>query len=111
MQDAAAWGIQLAVLVGAAVVTTVVAELVRRHRRGWLARVRGERVLVHTIHDQTLEGSLVEVLRDGLVLKAPRMIDDAPVAIAGDVFVPREKVALVQRLGGARVQRAGGDGS
>lgn len=77
------------------------AQVLRREPKGWLDKVSGERVLVHTVDNQTIEGALISVLRDGLVLRAPRLIADEAVNVAGDVFVPRPKVALVQRLGGS----------
>lgn len=76
--------------------------VLRREPKGWLDKISGERVLVHTVDNQTIEGALISVLRDGIVLRAPRLIDDQPVNVAGDVFVPRQKVALVQRIGDSR---------
>ena len=67
-----------------------------RRRRGWLDRHTAERVIVHTTEDQTLDGLLREVTRDGLVLATVTLVDHA-VDVAGDVWVPREKVAMIQR--------------
>lgn len=65
-------------------------------RRGWLVRRRSERLIVHTTDGQTIDGTLRDVGPDGLVLLAPRLVD-ADVALAGDVFIPKAKVLMVQR--------------
>jgi hypothetical protein len=64
----------------------------------WLDRVTGEQVIVHLVDDQTVKGALVDVHRDGLVLRAAQLIAQPAVDIAGDVFVPRDKVLMLQRL-------------
>ena len=62
----------------------------------WLDRRSGERVLVHSTTEQTFEGVVREVNRHGVVLAAVRLVD-AGVDVAGEVWVPREKVLFVQR--------------
>lgn len=67
-------------------------------RRGWLRRQLAHSVLVHTTTDQSIAGVLEEVARDGLILRAARFLDssDAEIPLAGETFIPREKIALVQ---------------
>jgi hypothetical protein len=91
--------VALVAVVGA-VVVLLFAVHHRADRTGWLESVSGERLLVHTVDNQTIEGVLFAVLRDGLLLKAPRIVDDVTVNVSGEVWVPREKVALVQRPNG-----------
>lgn len=65
-------------------------------RPGWVQRVRAERVLVHTVEGQTVEGVLREWSRDGLVLAAAHLVDHGT-DLAGEVFVARERVLMIQR--------------
>lgn len=65
--------------------------------RGWLRHKLAEQVTVHTTTDQTIIGYLEETSRDGLILRAARFMDaEVAVPLAGEVFVPREKIAFVQ---------------
>lgn len=67
-------------------------------RRSWLRHQLAHSVLVHTTSDQSIAGVLEEVARDGVILRAARFLDssDAQVPLAGETFIPREKIALVQ---------------
>lgn len=65
-------------------------------RRSWVKRVTAERVLVHTTDAQTVEGVLRDWSRDGLVLAAPRLVDQEA-DLAGEVFIARERVLMIQR--------------
>jgi hypothetical protein len=87
------------VALSAVIVALVAVIIVSRRPKSWLDRVTGERVLVHTVDSQTIEGSLFAVLSDGVLLKAPRLMEDQPLNIAGEVFIPRAKIAMVQRPG------------
>ncbi|MDZ7732211.1 MAG: hypothetical protein U5R31_03085 [Acidimicrobiia bacterium] len=93
----------LELLVGAVVgaVLIVGAWWVRpRLRRGtWLDRVVTARVIVHTTDGSSIEGLVRECAADGLVLGAARLLDH-DVDVSGDLWVPRPKVAMVQRPGG-----------
>lgn len=102
--------IELVVLVVLLAVVGGLAATVVRQRfassgdASWLDRVMGERVLVHTTDNQTIDGSLMAVQLDGLILRAATLHTDQPIPLSGELFVPRAKVSLVQRVG------AGGDG-
>lgn len=65
--------------------------------RAWLRRRKGRRVIVHCLppSDQSIEGLLTLVARDGLVLQGARFLE-ANAPAAGEVFVPRDRVAFVQ---------------
>lgn len=62
----------------------------------WLDRVTADHVVVHTVDGTSFAGLLAETAADGVVLRAARMLDH-DVDLAGDVFVPRGRVAFVQR--------------
>lgn len=67
------------------------------NRRSWLRQRTLARILVHTTDDKTIEGVLDTVARDGVVLIAGRYLEgDAKVELAGETFIPREKIAFVQ---------------
>jgi hypothetical protein len=77
----------------AAVLAAVVLALV--WQRSWLRRRSGSRVVVHTTTDRSLEGTLVTVAPDGLVLVGARYLD-AEVDLGAEVYVPAERVAWMQ---------------
>jgi CubicO group peptidase (beta-lactamase class C family) len=86
--------VQLVALVSsAAVLAAVVLALV--WQRSWLRRRSGERVVVHTTTERSLEGTLVTVAPDGLVLVGARYLDDE-VDLGAEVYVPRARVAWMQ---------------
>lgn len=62
----------------------------------WLDGVTRRRVLVHTRDGQTIDGQLARVDRDGVVL-APATLADGPHDLAGEVFVPQERIAWLQQ--------------
>lgn len=52
---------------------------------------------MHTTDDSTLRGFLEDMGSDGVVLRAARFVQtEGDVALAGEVFVPRHKIAFVQ---------------
>lgn len=67
-------------------------------KRSWLRHRLAHSVIVHTVDDQSISGVLEEVARDGLILRAARFLDsnDAQVPLAGETFIPRHKIALLQ---------------
>lgn len=74
------------------------------HRRGstpagqsWLEERTAERLRVHTTEGQSIEGSLIHTASDGIVLAAVRLVD-AEVDLAGDLWIPRPKVLMIQRV-------------
>jgi hypothetical protein len=66
----------------------------------WLPRRTRRSVAVHTSDGRSLSGILLAVHRDVVVLAHAKVLDDAgqPVAVDGDVAIPRARVAFVQVL-------------
>lgn len=66
----------------------------------WFERVLKKKIVVHTKADQSIEGVLMEVVRDGdgLILRAAVLLGDAGkrTPMAGETFIPRENVAFAQ---------------
>lgn len=69
-------------------------------RRDWLARSIRRRVIVHTTDDRSVEGVLVAHDRAGVALASAAYLDagPAPLALAGDLWLPRDRVRFVQVL-------------
>jgi hypothetical protein len=68
----------------------------------WLERATTSTVVVHTADGRSLRGVLAGVYRDELVLAhASYLTIEGPRELSGEVGVPREMVAFVQRLDGA----------
>lgn len=71
-------------------------------RRGWLRRKLAESIVVHLTTGDSVAGFLEETSKDGLILRAARFLDnDTHVPLAGELFVPRERVLFVQ-VGGTK---------
>lgn len=68
--------------------------------RRWLKRREFDRVVVTTTDNHALDGLLVTVANDGLVLHDATVRSDNDVRLAGEVYVPRERVRFVQVLAG-----------
>lgn len=65
-------------------------------RRRYLRTLRDRTVLVHA-GERTIEGVIVQDAADGLVMRAAKLHTDGQVVgMAGDVFVPRDTLVLVQ---------------
>lgn len=66
--------------------------------RQWFTDVLRKRVVVHTKNDQSIEGVLMEHMRDGIILRASKLLgpEGKQTPMAGEVFVPRENVAFAQ---------------
>jgi hypothetical protein len=66
--------------------------------KGWLRRQLATSVVVHTTTDQSIAGVLEGTARDGIILRAARFLDsgDAQVPLAGETFIPRERIQFVQ---------------
>lgn len=64
----------------------------------WIDSVVQKRLTVHLKNSLTIEGSLTSVMKDGIVLRAAKLLDDGGKAttMAGEVFIPRENVAFAQ---------------
>lgn len=65
-------------------------------RRNWLKEQTRSRVVVYTTESQVLDGVLHTVARDGIVLLDANVRSDGDVTLAGFVYVPRDKVRVVQ---------------
>jgi hypothetical protein len=87
----------VALLAGWCATAAVTMVLLEVDRRSWLSRRRARRVLVHTTDNTTIGGLLRRVTRDGLVLAAARLVDEG-VDVAGEVWVPRPRVLMIQHL-------------
>lgn len=61
----------------------------------WLDAVTRRRLLVQTTDGQTIDGPLVRVDADGIVVGPARHADSGQ-SLAGEVWIPRAKVAWVQ---------------
>jgi hypothetical protein len=69
-------------------------------KRGWLAKQVRRPVLVHTTDDNTVAGLLALVARDGVVLRLAELREgEGSVAIAGETFILRERIAMIQVVG------------
>lgn len=64
--------------------------------RRWTSRLEKRKVIVHTA-DGSIDGVLLVTGTDGLVLAdATYLGDDEKTEVAGELFVPREKVSFIQ---------------
>lgn len=67
---------------------------------GWIESVMTRRITIHTKDGQSIDGSLVAEMSDGVILRAPTLLPseegNKPILMAGEVWVPRENVAFAQ---------------
>lgn len=70
----------------------------------WLKRQTARPVIVSAT-EFSVSGLLAEAADDGLLIRAAEVTrpGEPPVQVAGEVFVPRSQVLLVQVLGEGRV--------
>lgn len=88
-----------AIVIGLGVLGAVIAWLLLT--RGWLHQRKGRKVIIHTTEDQSIEGLILHVTRDGVVLVGARMLGTSDnVPMGGEVFIEKPKVYLVQHLPG-----------
>lgn len=64
--------------------------------RRWLRSKVCFRVIVHTVEDTSIEGILTAEAPDGLVLESAALIGDTRTPLAGQTFIPRAQIHLVQ---------------
>lgn len=64
----------------------------------WLERAIHRRVIVHCADDRSIEGVLVLAADDGLLLWSAKLLGKPEVDLAGEVFVPRSQVLLIQTV-------------
>jgi hypothetical protein len=67
-------------------------------RQQWFRQVLKKKIVVHTRNDQSVEGVLTMLARDGVILRAAALLggDGKRTTMAGEVFVPRENIAFAQ---------------
>jgi hypothetical protein len=68
-------------------------------RRSWLKSKLTETVILHQTNDLSYRGVLAGVWADGVTLRHAELLNPkpaAPTSMAGEVWVPREMVAIVQ---------------
>jgi hypothetical protein len=64
-----------------------------------LASLEVRRVIVHTHDDRSIEGLLVTVAADGLVLRTAKLLSKGKaVSMGGEVFLYRQEIAMVQTV-------------
>lgn len=66
--------------------------------RSWLDRVMKKRIVLHTRDSLSIEGVLMEVADDGVILRAAKLLNaDGPATVmAGETWVPQGNVAFAQ---------------
>lgn len=89
-------------LIAAALAATLAAHAVlvcrARRPRTWLDELMQETIVVVTRDDRSVQGRLVKVYDDEVVLGSPRYLNEAKSEdLPGELGVPRENVALYQR--------------
>lgn len=100
-----AWGYGLLIAAGAAVVLTLLVELLRRTTtdppapdRDWLARLVRTEVIVHTVSGGSIRGFAQELSGGAVGLTAALYLGDggSTTPVDGGAVVPREQIAWVQ---------------
>lgn len=71
----------------------------RRVLPNWLDTVAGTPVLLTATDGRTYRGLMLDQYEDGVCLLAAALLqaDGTPVPINGELFVPRARVAVIQR--------------
>lgn len=71
----------------------------------WLDKALKRQVAVHTVHDQTFEGTLIHAHDDGVLLWGAAILSGVDrggevqkVRLSGEVFIPRDRVLFVQTV-------------
>lgn len=64
----------------------------------WFKQALKKKIVVHLVNDQSIEGALMATTRDGVILRAGVLLgaDGKRTQMAGETFIPREKVAFAQ---------------
>jgi hypothetical protein len=65
----------------------------------WWERVQRRSVLIHLVDERTIRGVVSAVLPDGVLLVSAEYLEDGGgrIELAGDVFVPADRVAFAQQ--------------
>lgn len=66
--------------------------------QAWFDSIVRKRVIVHHKGSPSIDGLLVAVMADGVLLRGAKLLEDdgKQIALAGEVFVPRENIGFVQ---------------
>jgi hypothetical protein len=64
--------------------------------RRWLKDKVRQHAVVYTTEDKVLEGVLFVVSDEGIVLNNTVIHEGKGVPLAGDIFIPRERIRFVQ---------------
>jgi hypothetical protein len=64
----------------------------------WLHALMATQVIVHTTDDRSIEGLLVMESTKGIILRNAKLLDEgrAPVPMAGETWLPKESIFIVQ---------------
>lgn len=67
-------------------------------RKNWLERVAMRKVMVHLDTDTSVEGFIADTSLDGLLLRSATLHagNGTPTEMAGETWVPRERIVFVQ---------------
>ena len=69
--------------------------------RRWVKKHQLQRVLVHTVGNETIDGLLLGEEPGAIILVQSSFVDSSdsagPVPMAGEVYVPRGRVAFIQK--------------
>lgn len=89
----------------------VVASLPKERAPGpvsWWDGVQRKSVLVHLVDERTIRGVVSQICPDGVLLVSAEYLEDGGgrVEMAGQVFVPSERVAFAQQEPGRRPRQA-----
>lgn len=67
-------------------------------RPTWIRRKLATRILVHTTADDSIEGVLVLVAKDGLLLDDAAVLSERRTPLSGKVFIPKVQIRMIQEL-------------
>lgn len=67
----------------------------------WIESIKAQKVLFHLTDGTTIAGIVLSELPDGVRLHTPVLIEETgdPVAMSGEVIIPRDRVKFVQTEG------------
>jgi len=68
----------------------------------WWEQAQGRQVMLHMTDENTMRGLVSVVVPDGVLLASPEYLHDGadPVTVAGEAFIPAERVLWVQMVPG-----------
>jgi hypothetical protein len=90
--------IVIAAIAACLLIAGATAAIARLVEGTWLRRATKTELLVHTVDERTIKGVLVETGREGLILRAAAYLEgQSSIPLAGETYIPRERVAFVQK--------------